>query len=80
MDLYGCSKIIFWSSTAVFDLSSNTILKEENNLSMRIFNILEIYGNHWSTKDGKYILDFIHLMDLAEAHLQSFLHMQNAQS
>ena len=144
MDLYGCSKIVFSSSAAVYDSSSNPILKENNNLSptspygetklevekilehyflkkqrkwanviLRYFNpigahfsgligedpktkptnllpllteacanfnTLEIYGNDWPTKDGTCIRDFIHVMDLAEAHLQSLLHIQNIQS
>ena len=44
------------------------------------FKTLEIYGNDWPTKDGTCIRDFIHVMDLAEAHLQSLLHIQNEQS
>ena len=44
------------------------------------FNTLEIYGNDWPTKDGTCIRDFIHVMDLAEAHLQSLLHIKNIQS
>lgn len=33
MDLFECSKIVFRSSAAVYDSSSNPILKEDNNLS-----------------------------------------------
>ena len=144
MDLYGCSKIVFSSSAAVYDLSSNHILRENNNLSptspygetklevekilehyflkkqrkwanvilryfnpigahhsgllgedpknkptnllplltdaCEKFNTFEIYGNDWPTKDGTCIRDFIHVMDLAEAHLQALLNLQNAQS
>jgi len=31
-------------------------------------NELQIYGNDWPTKDGTPIRDYIHIMDLAEAH------------
>ena len=31
--------------------------------------ILEIFGNDWPTKDGTGVRDYIHVMDLAEAHL-----------
>ena len=41
---------------------------------------LKIYGNDWPTKDGTCIRDFIHVMDLAEAHLQSLLYIQNIKS
>ncbi len=32
---------------------------------------LEIYGNDYDTKDGTCIRDFIHVMDLADAHLKA---------
>ena len=32
---------------------------------------IQIYGNDWPTHDGTGIRDFIHVMDLAEAHLAS---------
>ena len=43
-------------------------------------NTLEIYGSDWPTKDGTCIRDFIHVMDLAEAHLQSLLYIQKKKS
>ena len=38
---------------------------------------LKIYGNDWPNVDGTCIRDFIHVMDLAEAHLESLKHLQN---
>ena len=32
---------------------------------------LKIYGKNWDTKDGTGVRDYIHVMDLAEAHLSS---------
>ena len=32
---------------------------------------LKIFGNDWPTKDGTCIRDFIHVMDLAEAHMSA---------
>ena len=31
---------------------------------------LKIYGNDWPTKDGTCVRDYIHVMDLAEAHIK----------
>ena len=36
---------------------------------------LEIYGNDWPTIDGTCIRDFIHIMDLAEAHFSSLIYI-----
>ena len=39
---------------------------------------LQIYGNDWPTNDGTGIRDFIHVMDLAEAHLSSLKYIDNS--
>ena len=39
---------------------------------------LNIYGNDWPTHDGTGMRDFIHVMDLAEAHLASLKYIDNA--
>ena len=38
---------------------------------------LLIFGNDWPTKDGTCIRDFIHVMDLAEAHIATLDYLTN---
>ncbi len=49
-------------STNIFPLIINT--------AAGIQKKLKIYGNNWPTKDGTCIRDYIHVMDLAEAHIK----------
>ena len=41
---------------------------------------LQIYGKDWPTHDGTGMRDFIHVMDLAEAHLASLKYIDNTGS
>jgi UDP-glucose 4-epimerase len=36
---------------------------------------LEIFGNDWATPDGTCIRDYVHVSDLAEAHVLAFEHL-----
>ena len=38
---------------------------------------IEIFGNDWPTKDGTCIRDYIHIMDLAEAHTSTLNHLNS---
>ncbi len=38
---------------------------------------LSIYGNDWPTRDGTCIRDYIHVMDLADAHLAALKYLEN---
>ena len=42
-----------------------------SQVASRKIEKIQIYGNDWPTHDGTGIRDFIHVMDLAEAHLAS---------
>ena len=41
---------------------------------------LEIYGNDWPTEDGTCIRDFIHVLDLAEAHMSAIKMLSTSNS
>ena len=36
-----------------------------------------IFGNDWDTKDGTGVRDYIHIMDLAEAHINALNFLEN---
>ncbi len=55
-----------------------------NNLFPRLCSVakgisksLKIYGNDWETPDGTCIRDYIHVMDLAEAHISALDYLSN---
>ena len=41
---------------------------------------LKIFGNDWLTEDGTCIRDFIHVLDLAEAHMSAIKFLSNSDS
>ena len=41
------------------------------------YPVLKIFGNDWPTRDGTCIRDYIHVMDLAEAHYKAILFLEN---
>ena len=43
-------------------------------------NKLKIYGNNWPTKDGTCIRDYIHVMDLADAHIAALYYLEKSKS
>ena len=44
------------------------------------YSELKIFGNDWPTSDGTCIRDYIHVMDLAEAHYKAILFLENNSS
>ena len=40
-------------------------------------DVLTVYGNDYPTKDGSCIRDYIHIMDLAEAHCKAIQYLNN---
>ena len=45
------------------------------NVASRKLKKLQIYGNDWNTSDGTCIRDFIHIVDLAQAHMFALNHL-----
>ena len=43
-------------------------------------SVFNIYGNDYNTNDGTCIRDYIHVMDLSEAHLLGFKNLLKSQS
>ena len=51
--------------------SPNNIFPLINNVALKQKEFLEVYGNDWNTIDGTCIRDYIHVMDLSEAHVRT---------
>ena len=65
-------------------IGDDPISGKSENLMPAIINVhkgikpkLEIFGNDYDTKDGTGIRDYIHIMDLARAHLNSIDYIEN---
>ena len=43
-------------------------------------NYLKVFGNNWPTSDGTTVRDFIHVMDLAEAHILTLIFLKSKKS
>ena len=41
---------------------------------------LKVYGDNWNTRDGTCIRDYVHIMDLANAHLAAFEYLSRSHS
>ena len=59
----------------------NNIFPIINNVASGNTKILNIFGNDWDTPDGTCVRDYIHIEDIAEAHLKTleFLNSNNSQ-
>jgi len=42
--------------------------------------VFKVFGNDWPTKDGTCIRDYIHVMDLADAHLKALKHLTGSEN
>ena len=59
-------------------IGDDPILEKSKNLmpsiikvAMGLKNNVDVYGDDYDTKDGTGIRDYIHIMDLADAHVKS---------
>jgi len=51
--------------------SSNNLIENISNVYLKKIKKLKIFGNNYNTIDGTALRDFIHVSDLARAHLQA---------
>ncbi len=53
----------------------NNLLPFLSQVAIGKINMLKIFGNDWPTNDGTGVRDYIHVMDLAEAHSYALQHL-----
>ena len=57
----------------------NNIYPQITRVAIRKLNEIKIYGSDWPTPDGTAIRDYIHVMDLAEGHLNALNYLSEGQ-
>ncbi len=55
----------------------NNIFPILSRVYQGIYDTLCVFGNDYETKDGTGIRDYIHVVDLAEAHVKAFQYIEN---
>lgn len=58
-------------------INSQNIIPKILQVIKKDIPFLPIYGDDWPTEDGTCVRDYIHVMDLAEAHLSALLFLIN---
>ena len=56
---------------------SENLLPKICDVAAKKIEKLFVYGRSWPTKDGTCLRDYIHVMDLAEAHLSAYEYLTN---
>ncbi len=56
---------------------SNNIVPLLNKVASGDLKEFQVFGNDWDTIDGTGVRDYIHVMDLADAHLKAFEYILN---
>ena len=57
--------------------NKNNIFPILNGVAIGEIEKLKIYGKNWPTYDGTGVRDFIHVMDLAEGHIEALDYLEN---
>lgn len=55
----------------------NNLMPIIMNVAAKKQSVLKIFGNNYETKDGTCVRDFIHVMDVAEGHINALNYIQN---
>ena len=61
------------------DISDN-IFPNILQVALNKKSYLKIFGNNWPTSDGTAVRDFIHVMDLADAHIKALNYLKDKQA
>lgn len=62
-----------------FSGKSGNLLPSIIRVALGLSEKIKIYGNDYDTKDGTGVRDYIHIVDLANAHLKALIHLNNNQ-
>ena len=67
-------------------IGDDPLLEKSNNLMPSILKVakglkdsIKVYGDNYDTKDGTGVRDYIHVMDLADAHVKALLYLKKNQ-
>ncbi len=63
-----------------FSTKSDNLFPHICMVASREKSYLEVYGNDWPTNDGTCIRDYIHVLDLAEAHMSALKMLNDSSS
>ena len=60
-----------------FSGKSQNLLPSIIRVALGLSNKIKIYGNDYETKDGTGVRDYLHIIDLANAHLKALIHLNS---
>ena len=60
-----------------FSGKSKNLLPSIIRTALGLSKEIKIYGNDYDTKDGTGVRDYIHIVDLANAHLKALIHLKS---
>ena len=80
MRSHGCNKIIFSSTCATYGEPETHIIQLVLDTASGARPDIKVFGTDYDTPDGSCIRDYIHVTDLADAHLLALHHLEKGGS